>query len=195
MRGVALVGLVVTGLVLGGCIRDPYVTNYDEIRSGEWWISQQIDRVTGEELPSASVYEYASNTNEDFPKPSSFQMTCLDGKPVVRFAFAFKVGNDKDTVLGYRFDDRPGHENVESRVLLGKQMVVIEEKAALAQFMSELRGAQALYVRLRSMILGRTAVEYALEGSEAAIDAAFAKCPMPPLPSQPQRRTSQKRPN
>ncbi len=190
MRAVACAGMVVVSLGLGGCIRDPYVTNDYESRSGEWWISRQIDRVTGAELPSASVYDYASNTNEDFPKLSSFQLTCLDGKPIVRFAFAFKVGNDRDTVLGYRFDDRPGHENVESRVLLGKKLVVIEEKAALAQFMSELPGSEKLYIRLRSMILGRTSAEYLLEGSEAAIHAAFANCPMPPLPSQPQRRTS-----
>ena len=190
MRGVACVGGLVACLALGGCVRDPYVTPDGETRSGEWWIAHQIDRVTGAELPSATVYDYASNSNEDFAKPSSFQLTCLDGKPVVRFAFPFKVGNDRDTVLGYRFDDRPGHENVESRILLGKQQVVIEEKAALAVFMSELASAKTLYVRLRSMILGRTSAEYLLEGSGAAIEAAFSKCPMPPLPSQPQRRTS-----
>jgi hypothetical protein len=188
---VGFVGMIVAGLALGGCVRDPYVTDDGETRSGEWWIAHQIDRVTGAELPSATVYEYASNSNEDFPKPSSFQLTCLDKKPVVRFAFAFKVGNDRATVLGYRFDDKVGHENVESRVLLGKQQIVIEDKSALAQFMSELPGASKLYVRLRSMIGGRTAVEYTLDGSTAAIQAAFANCPMPPTPPlQPQKRTS-----
>ncbi|MEH2471281.1 hypothetical protein V1281_007531 [Nitrobacteraceae bacterium AZCC 2161] len=68
---------------------------------------------------------------------------------------------------------------------------MIEDKTALAQFMSELADASKLYVRLRSMIGGRTAVEYTLDGFAAAIQAAFANCPMPTTPPlQPQKRTS-----
>jgi hypothetical protein len=174
--------------VLGGCARDPYVTADGETLNGNWYIAHQVDRVTGAELPSAVAFALASNTHADYPRVSQLQLTCLDGKPLVRFAFDFKIGNDRDSVLGYRFDDRPGHENVESRVLRDRQIILIEEPAPLRQFIDELHGASKIYVRIRSMIAGRTAVEYDLEGSAAAIQAAYSKCPMPP-PLKP-RRTS-----
>ena len=41
-------------------------------------------------------------------------------------------------MLGYRFDDKPGRDNVESRVLLGYTVIVIEDKTAVAQFVDEL---------------------------------------------------------
>lgn len=187
MRGVAWVGIIVAGVSLGGCARDPYVGAEGETRSAEWYIAHQIDRVTGAELPSAAVFGYGSNSYVDFPKVSQFQLTCFDGRPLVRFSFTFKIGNDRESVFGYRFDDRPGHTNVESRVVKDRQIIVIEEPAALATFLAELPGASRLYIRIRSLIAGRTSAEYPLEGSEAAIKAAFANCPMPAVAA---KRTS-----
>lgn len=183
---VRIVAFVMLCLALGGCARDPYVTSDGETLDGNWYIAHQVDRVTGAELPSAVVFALASNTHADYPRASQLQLTCLDGKPLVRFAFDFKIGNDRDSVLGYRFDDKPGHENVESRVLRDRQIILIEDPAALSQFMRELPGASKVYVRIRSMIAGRTAAEYDLEGSAAAIQAAFASCPMP-TPPRPKR--------
>jgi len=185
---VRVVAFVMLCLVLGGCARDPYVTADGETLNGNWYIAHQVDRVTGVELPSSAVFALASNTNVDYPRASQLQLTCLDGKPLVRFAFDFKIGNDRDSVLGYRFDDRPGHENVESRVLRDRQILLIEDPVALGQFVSELPGASKLYVRIRSMNSGRTAAEYDLDGSAEAMQAAYAKCPMPPPPKP--RRTS-----
>jgi hypothetical protein len=187
VRGGAWVGIMVAGL-LCGCARDPYVSNEDETRSGEWYIAHQYDRVTGAELPIAAVFGWGSNSYvKFFPKVSQFQLTCFDGRPLVRFSFAFKIGNDRESVFGYRFDDRPGHANVESRIVKDKQIITIEDPAALATFLSELPGSSRLYVRIRSLIAGRTSAEYVLEGSEAAIKAAFDNCPMPMLPA---KRTS-----
>ena len=186
MRGVALSG-VLLAVVLAGCVRDSFVSFEEETRSGEWYISQQIDRVTGAILPNAVVFAPGSNSNEEFAKVSSFQMTCMDGKPLVRFSFSFRIGNDRESVFGYRFDDRPGHINVESRIIKDRQMIVIEEPAALATFVSEMPGSSRLYVRIRSLLGGRTSAEYPLEGSEAALKAAFGNCPMPALPT---KRTS-----
>lgn len=186
MRGVASVGIIVAGL-LGGCARDVYVSSEGETRSAEWYISQQIDRITGAPLPSAAVFGYASNSYVETPKVSNFQLTCFDGRPLARFSFAFKIGNDRESVFGYRFDDKPGHVNVEARVIKDRQIFVIEEPAALATFLSELPGSRRLYIRLRSLIAGRTSAEYPLEGSEEALKAAFANCPMPALPA---KRTS-----
>lgn len=188
MRGVALVRLGVIGsLCLCGCARDPFVTPKGEIRSGEWWIPQQIDRVTGLPLPSAYVFAQASSSNVEYPRVSSLMLTCLEkNEPLVRFAFDFKIGNNRDSVLGYRFDDRPGHEDVASRIVRGNQIMVIENREAIARFVSELPGSKTLYVRIRSLNGGRTAVEYPLEGSAAALRAAFANCdmPEPPLPER-----------
>lgn len=186
MCGVALIRTMAIGsLLLGGCARDPFVTQKGETRSGEWWIPHQIDRITGERLPSAYVFAEASNSNIDYPRVSSLLLTCLEkNEPVIRFAFDFKIGSNRETVLGYRFDDKPGHEDVLARVVRGNQIMVIESRAAIARFVSELAGARVLYVRIRSINGGRTAVEYPLEGAGAAVRAAFAACDMPdpPLP-------------
>lgn len=189
MRYVALIGVLVAAL-LGGCVRDPFVEFDQDTRSGDWWIARAIDRVTGDELPAAYVFASASNSNEDFPLASSLQLTCLGQQPIVRFAFAFKLGRTRNSVLGYRFDDKPGHENVPSRI--ATQVVVIEDKAAVAQFVSELKGSSKLYMRLRSLTAGRSSAEYPLVGSEEAVQAAFSKCSMQasPPPSQPQGRNS-----
>jgi hypothetical protein len=179
---------VILGAVLGGCARDPYVTHEGETRTGDWFIAHQIDRVTATELPSAIVFALASNTNVDYPRVSQMQLTCLDGKPLVRFAFDFKIGRNRDAVLGYRFDNRPGHEDVESRVLRSQQIVVIEQPEPLAEFLDELSSATIVYVRVRSLDGGRTAAEYPLDGVAQAMKAAFANCPLPPAPTS--KRTS-----
>jgi hypothetical protein len=178
---------IIVGTLLGGCARDLYVTGEGETRSGEWYISQQIDPVTGAPLPSAGLFGYASNSNVDFAKISQFQLTCFDGRPLARFSFAFKIGNDRESVFGYRFDDKPGHVDVDARIIKDRQIIVIEEPAALATFLSEVPGSRRLYIRIRSLIAGRSSAEYPLEGSEAALKAAFANCPMPAVPG---KRTS-----
>jgi hypothetical protein len=180
---VRFLAFVVLCWTLGGCARDPYVTADDETMSGNWYIAHQIDRVTSAELPSAVTFALASNTYADFPRASQMQLTCVDRKPLVRFAFDFKIGTDRDSVLGYRFDDRPGHENVEARVLRGQKILLLEADADLARFISEIPGSNKVYIRIRSMTGGRTAVEYDLDGSAAAIRAAYTKCPMPTLSS------------
>jgi hypothetical protein len=96
----------------------------------------------------------------------------------VRFAFEFKIGSDKNTFMGYRFDDKPGRDNAESRVLYGEQMIVLEERAAVAQFVADMAGSSSLYVRIRSLTNGRTTAEFKLDGPDAAVQAAYADCPI-----------------
>jgi hypothetical protein len=178
---VRFVAFVVLCAVLGACARDPYVTADGETMAGNWYIAHQIDRVTAAELPSAIVFALASNSYADYPRASQMQLTCVDRKPLVRFGFDFKIGTDRDSVLGYRFDDKPGHENVEARVLRGQKILILEADTDLAQFLSEIPGSGKLYIRVRSMTGGRTAAEYELDGSAAAMQAAYANCPMPTL--------------
>lgn len=154
-----------------------------ETRLRDWWIPHQIDRVTSAELPSAFVYAEASNSNVEYPRVSSLQLTCLPGnRPLIRFAFDFKVGSLLNTTLGYRFDDLPGHDIVPTRVVRGNQVILIEDRDAVALFVAELEKAETLYVRIRSINGGRTAVEYPVQGAWGAIRAAFARCDMPEPP-------------
>jgi len=190
LRWFALPGIAAA---LAGCLgRDPYVTSANETQVGAWRISRQPDRVTGAPLPSAGIATMASNTYSDVPKPGHMQLTCFDGKPLVRFAFEFKIGSDVNTFLGYRFDEKPGRDSIPgARFLQEHRTVVIEEMSDVAQFVSDMRGSRVLYVRIRSITEGRTTAEFKLDGSEQALQAAFADCPM--TAPQPVATTKRKR--
>ena len=183
------VACVLVALMLVACSnRDPYVTSAGETPSGSWKIFHQVDKITGAELPSATVRALASQTYAANPAPSLMQMTCFDKQPIVRFGFEFKIGTSKDTILGYRFDDKPGHESVAARVVAGDISMIIDNPVVVAEFVNEMAGSKKLYVRIRSMAVGRTTAEYPLDGSAAAIQAAFAGCPV--MTAQTQKRTS-----
>ena len=167
-------------LVLGGCAgRDPYVATPATTTSGNWKIEKQEDRITGVPVPSAMlIIPNASNSFADFAKPGSMQLTCFEGKPLVRFAFEFKVGTDNSSILGYRFDEKPGHDNVPARFLQEYRTVVIEDRAAVTAFANELATSNTLVIRVRSLSAGRTTAEFKLDGAPAALEAAFAGCPL-----------------
>lgn len=185
MRGVAF---VMMAMVLGACATpDPYVANPATTTSGNWKIEKQVDRITGVPVPSAMlVIDNASNSFAEYARPASMQLTCFEGKPMVRFAFEFKVGTDPNSIIGYRFDEKPGHDNVAARFLQEYRTVVIEDRAAVAAFANELATSSVLIIRIRSLAAGRTTAEFKLDGAPAAIEAAFAGCPLtPPAVQQP----------
>jgi len=170
---------------LAACMSpDPYVANPASTMSGNWKIEKQVDRITGVPVPSAMlIIDNASNSFAERAQPASMQLTCFEGKPMVRFAFEFKVGTDPNSFLGYRFDEKPGHDNVPARFLQEYRTVVIEDRAAVTTFANELAGSSALIIRIRSLAAGRTTAEFKLDGAPAALEAAFAGCPLtPPAP-------------
>ena len=187
MRWLAFVGIA---SLVGGCTaRDPYVSTANTISSGEWKIERQADRITGNAIASALLRtRNSSHSGEDYAKPASLQLTCFERNPVVRFSFEFKIGSDKNSLLGYRFDEKPGHDNVESRILLGYTVIVIEDRAAVAQFIDELVSSNVLYVRIRSLNAGRTTAEFRVAGAPAAVQTGLAECPV--APPQGQKRTT-----
>lgn len=188
MRWLALAG---TAFLLCGCgvPRDPYVAGNNTVSSGEWKIERTADRVTGNAITSASLFtRNSSHTGVDYAKVAQLQLMCFERNPVVRFSFDFKIGSDKNSMLGYRFDDKPGRDNVESRVLLGYTVIVIEDKTAVAQFVDELMTSNLLYLRIRSLNAGRTTAEFRVAGAAAAVQAGFAECPVTASPGQ--KRTS-----
>jgi hypothetical protein len=79
-------------------------------------------------------------------RPAAIQLTCFENAPIVRFSFDFKIGSDVNSILGYRFDDKPGHDNVPSRIVLGYNVIIIEDKNEVARFVSELATSKILAV-------------------------------------------------
>jgi hypothetical protein len=173
---------VMLALLLGACSgRDPLVSNAGAKPVGNWRVEHQTDRITGAPLSSAFVIAPgASNSAVDFPRPASMQISCFKDQPTIRFGFEFKVGSNRNSVLGYRFDDKPGRD-VQARFLQNDMVVVIEDKAEVEAFLKELAASNLLYVRIRSLNAGRSTAEFRLDGAPAAIESALAGC-YPPAP-------------
>jgi hypothetical protein len=168
-------------LLLGACALDPYVSSRNTVSSGSWQIEHQTDRVTGGSISSAIVVtRTTSNAADVWPKPAMLQLSCFLGKPTASLKFQFKIGTNLNSVLGYRFDDKPGHE-IGARFIPSSSTVVIEEPAEVAEFVKELATSSSLYVRLRSFNAGRASAEFKVDGAPAAIQSAFAQCPVQPL--------------
>lgn len=182
MRILRLVPAV--AVLLTSACADPYVlaptllSPGNWVSSGDWRIERQTDRVTGKPISSAILVTRKSSSSESLiTQNASMQIGCFMGKPVVEFSFTNKVGTDPNSFLGYRFDDRPGHE-IGARFLQKADAVVIEDKAEVAQFVSEMATSHSLYIRLRSLNAGRTSAEFTVDGAPAAIEAALADCPV-----------------
>ena len=188
---------VLPALLLCACGRDPYVLSKDlGVWPGEWQIERQADRVTGKPINSAFlVTRTSSSVNALVPQSATLQLACFMDQPVIKFSFENKIGTNLNSFLGYRFDDKPGHE-IGARFVANSTAVVIEDRAEVAQFVSELATSSALYVRTRSLNASRTSAEFKVDGAAAAIDAAFAGCPVsqpapaPQRPMPPARRRS-----
>jgi hypothetical protein len=165
---------------------DPYVvapitagTPGNWVSAGDWRIERQTDRVTGKPISSAVLVTHKSSNSQSplTTQNASMQIGCFMGKPIVEFGFTNKVGTDPNSFLGYRFDEKPGHE-IGARFLQKANAVVIEEKAEVAQFIGEMASSHSLYVRLRSLNAGRTSAEFTVDGAPEAIKAALADCPV-----------------
>jgi len=170
------VGLAPALFAAACATRDPAVTTANTASAGNWRIERQVDRITGAPLASALlVTRNASNSTVAFPQPAMLQLTCFDKRPLVRLSFNFKVGSNRNSRLGYRFDDKPGHE-IDARFLDDYKTVVIEDRAEVERFASELASSGTLYVLIRSLNAGRSSAEFKLDGAPAAIEAGFAGC-------------------
>lgn len=119
----------------------------------------------------------ASNSAVTFPQPVQLQLSCFVDKPVISFRFDFKVGTNYNSFIGYRFDEKPGHE-IGGHFMPNAMTVAIDEPAEVAQFVNELATSSVLYIRIRSFNAGRTAAEFKVDGAPAAIASAFATCPV-----------------
>jgi hypothetical protein len=159
--------------------------------AGEWKIEPRADRVAEKPINSAwlvarSRNHRASEQSPVTPQLASLQLLCFDGDPVVRFHFTVDVGSNRNSRLAYKVDNSPARRP-NARILQDFQTIMIEDKKDVAQFVTDLRGARRLDVTVTALVNGTTIVDFNVEGAAAAIDTAFATCP---LPAQPAPRVS-----
>jgi hypothetical protein len=177
-------GLVVIAALGALCAcrsNDPYVTTTRPFVAGQWRIEHGvIDRINGLPVSNAELLTRESATSGDlfrFNQPSRLTLLCFKQRPTVRFQFVFKAGSTLNASLGYRFDDRPGHEAV-VRFLRDQQTLVFEDQAEVARFASQLATSKVLYVRIRALNLPRSSAEFNVEGGDLAVRHSFAGCPI-----------------
>jgi hypothetical protein len=181
LRAYLLGSIASAGLLLAACAgHDSYVnvTAANTTSAGEWRIEKWLDRITGAPISSAFVVtNRVSNSNIIVPPTVKLQLACFKEHAAVIIAFGFKIGSTRNAEVGYRFDDKPGHEP-RVRIVEDYKTALIEDPIEVAQFISELTPANALLIRIRSFTGGRTTADFKVAGAPAAIAAAYAGCPL-----------------
>jgi hypothetical protein len=181
--------LGVVALWLGACTRDPYVGTYfgggPAKWAGKWRVATLTDRVTAAPFAAAVLdTRNSSNSEVTFPQPATMEVACFRNKPIIRFAFAFKIGTTRNAEFAYRFDDKPGRV-ADARITLDHTFLVVEDEGAVRLFINEMTGSQTLYMHVRTINAGRSSAEFELEGARIAVDAALAGCPVKPTATPP----------
>ncbi len=203
MRASAVWGSAICLLgLLTGCARDTFVDNIynrpTDNRFGNWKIDRQIDRVTGKPISSAEMRAVRTSTSEEdnnifIARNALMELQCFRDVPTARFVFNYYVGTEKNSTLGWRFDEKPGQEG-EARILRDYRTVIIDQPGEMKTFLGQMATSRILYIRIRSLNGPRTSAEFVVEGGAEAIRSAFADCPFPEPEPEPPPRAKRKRP-
>ncbi|MGH6728400.1 MAG: hypothetical protein ACREB8_17935 [Pseudolabrys sp.] len=173
-----MAGAVVT---LAACAGDSHYVSPARAPIGKWTIENSIDRITGAPLSNSILPTLrVSNGEIPFPPPAKLQLICFKQHPAVFISFDFKIGSTRNTEVGYRFDEKPGHEP-RVRIIDDHKSLIIEDPAEVARFVGELATSDNLYVRIRALNAARTSAEFKVAGASDAIKAAYAGCPLQPV--------------
>lgn len=173
-----VLGPVLLTLALTACVtRDPSIQLTAPTQSsGPWRIEQAVDRITGDAIPKAWVTTIKTTyTRTGTHWPATVALTCFDKRPIVRIAFAYKIGSNKNSKVAYRFDEKPG-QDAEATILPDYKTVIIDDKRAVTRFLEELAEANTLLVRVNSLFAGRATAEFPVAGAPPAIAAVTAGC-------------------
>jgi hypothetical protein len=87
---------------------------------------RMTDRVADVPISSAGVSAMASNAVEPFPQLSFMQLSCFINSSVISFKFPFTVDSERNSFLGYRFDESPDHDP-NARFVASASTVIIED--------------------------------------------------------------------
>ncbi len=176
-----LIGLVPAlglALALGACVTNAPPTQ--KLSAGEWRIEGRTDRVA--DKPSFTAVNVTRSRNAGVNplelQLATLQLLCFDNAPVVRLHFSHSVGSNRNSRLSYRFDQNPGRD-VEARILRDYKTIVIEDRDDVISFINEMRTASSLIVQVHSLATSMSSADFKVGGAPAAIDAAYAGCPLP----------------
>ncbi len=180
---------VLPAFMLGACATgEVAVTSASPPPSGNWQIKRGMDRIAGHVVTTVFLVSRASTTKQMFAQPVGLQLMCFKGEPIVRFGFDFRVGANKTANFGYRFDEKPGHDAARVSFLPDFRTVIIKERPDVIKFVDELATSDVLFVRVGSLYAGLTTAEFRVTGAAAAIEMAYADCPL--STNQPHRPKS-----
>jgi hypothetical protein len=180
LRGLTAGAASAATALLAACAGQNSFVNPGRVPVGQWTIERNIDRVTGAPV-SNSILPTLRVVNGDnpFPPPAKMQLICFKERPAIFISFDFKIGSTRNAEVGYRFDEKPGHEP-RVRIVNDYKSLIIEDPKEVAQFVNEMTTSDTLYVRIRALNAARTSAEFKVAGAPAAIAAAYAGCPLTP---------------
>lgn len=145
---------------------------------GNWEVALLKDEVFG----NSRVATLSTNPNVNFEtgevRAGKLDLLCFKSKPVVRLRFNYKVGSNRSADFSYRFDDKPGVET-KANFLRNYSSVTLDDPSEVRRFLTDLATASKLYMRVDSLIVGRTNIEMNVQGAAAAMDAVLSACPLP----------------
>jgi len=148
------------------------------VKAGEWTAENHLDRVTGAPISNSLLLtRNVSYGAMPFPPPARLQLICFKERPAVLIGFDFKVGSTRNAEVGYRFDDKPGHEP-HVRIVDDHKTVLIDDPKEVIQFVTEMTTSDNLYLRIRALSAPRTSAEFKVTGAAASIASAYASCPL-----------------
>ena len=176
MRGARFLSAVVLSLLLGMFAEQdsPNAAAAAE-SSGDWRITEKTDPITGS--PASTALLRSSKTMNSALAGGLPPAWLLQGKAIGRARLCVRRRHAKDSEFGYRFDAKPGRQ-IDPRFLSNHRTIVIEAKADVERFAAQLIASNVLLVQIRSLTEGQTSAEFQVNGAQAAIDAAFAGCPL-----------------
>jgi hypothetical protein len=184
--------LVILAFVLGACVtRDASVQlTAPPQTSGAWKIEQRVDRISGEPAPAAFIVTSRTTytrTNNFYA--AGLELACFNKHPVIRLVFGFRIGSNRNSIVAYRFDEKPGRDAV-ATILADHKTIVIDNQAEVSRLMEELASSNVLLVRVNSLFAGRSTAEFRVQGAPPAIAAIIAGCPWPDAPKRTASRAS-----
>ncbi len=150
-----------------------------------WEVILASDAIFGQSRIATLRMNYNVNLATGDIRTGAFDLMCFKKSPLVRLRFNYKVGSNKSANLAYRFDDNQGVEP-KARFLRDFSTIVIDDPSEVRRFLVELTSASKLVMRVDSLIVGRTNIEMNVQGAPAAIEAALAACPLPPMTAENQ---------
>ena len=173
--------VVILACCVGGCMTaggGPSTTTVTAAPSaGDWKIDRKLDPVTGVGIGAWVASSRVTSRTRVFPRPAFVQLLCFKNEPLVRLKFDERIGSNRSASLAYRIDENPGREPA-VRFLSDYKTVVIEDRKDVAAFAKDVATASEFRVSITSLTVGKTSATFPVRGAPAAIEAAFAECPI-----------------